>query len=134
MPRSELWGGGMKRRRFITLLGGAAAWPLAVRAQSAVMPVVGYLDAASAVGRAPFVAAFRDGLKQMGFVEGQNVAFEYRWADNQPDRLSDLAADLVRHNVNVIGVGGNIAAQRVQTATKIIPVVFVVGNDPLSWV
>lgn len=123
----------MKRRTFLALLGGSvAALPLPVRAQLVAMPVVGYLDAAAAQGRAPFVAALREGLKEVGFVEGQNVTLAYRWADNQIDRLPDLAAELVRKKVNVIAVGGNIAAQKVQAATGTIPIVFVVGNDPIK--
>jgi putative ABC transport system substrate-binding protein len=122
----------MRRRAFISLLGGAAvAWPLAARAQQAGMPVVGFLRSTPAASFVHLVEAFRHGLKEEGFVEGQNIAIEQRWADNQIDRLPGLVADLLRRQVAVI-VGNQIAAEAARAATATVPIVFVTGNDPVQ--
>src|SRR5262245_14936659 len=125
--------GQLKRREVITLLGGAAAWPLAVHAQQQpAMPIIGFVSARSAEASVAEAAAFRKGLSETGYVEGQNVAVEYHWLDGQFSRLPSVMADLVRRRVAVIVTPNNATALAAKAATTTIPIVFAVAADPLG--
>ena len=122
----------MKRRAFIAALGGTAAWPVMARAQQPAMPVIGFLSAASSEGYTERLRAFQLGLKETGYVDGENIAIEYRWAENQMDRLAELTAEFVRRQVAVIATaGGPASAFAAKAATTIIPIVFVAPEDPV---
>jgi putative ABC transport system substrate-binding protein len=122
----------LKRRDFITLLGGAAAWPLAAQAQQVGMPVVGLISIRSPDDSAKLIATFRDGLKEFGFVEGQNVRLEHRWADRQYDRLPSLALDLVDQRAAVLVAIANPSALAVKATVRTLPIVFGIGGDPVQ--
>jgi putative tryptophan/tyrosine transport system substrate-binding protein len=121
------------RRKFLATLGGAAAWPIAAQAQQAAIPVVGYLDSYTAESTSIFLAPFRAGLSETGYIEGRNVVIEYRYANNDTDRLPELAADLIRHRAAVIvtpfGTAATLAAKSVTTT---IPIVFMTSADPVK--
>src|SRR5580704_15871055 len=123
----------MRRRQFLHVLGGAAAWPLAARAQQQAMPVIGFMSGRSPEDSAYLVTAFRGGLGEVGFVDGQNIVIEYRWGLGQYDRMPALAAALVnRHVAVLVGVGGDISAVAAKQATSTIPIVFGLGGDPVK--
>src|SRR5262252_4010543 len=126
----------MKRRSFISLLGGAAAWPmlwpLAARSQQSAMPVIGFMHSQSSDAYGTVLTGFRQGLKDAGYVEGQNVAVEYRWANDQLDRLPALAADLVRRAAVIVAGGGAPSTLAARSATATVPIVLVTGSDPVA--
>jgi putative tryptophan/tyrosine transport system substrate-binding protein len=125
----------IERRKFLATLGGAAvAWPLAARAQQAAMPIIGFLHPASLDAYEDRLRSFRQGLKDAGFIEGENVAIDYRWADNQTDRLPTLAAELVRRQVAVIVAGTTSAAFAAKAATTAVPIVFSSPEDPIGLI
>src|SRR5262245_1074855 len=124
----------MRRRDFITLIGGAATWPLTARAQQLTMPVIGVLDARSPGSTEGLLRGFRQGLKESGYVDGENVALEYRWADNQIDRLPALAVELTRRQVSIITASTPVVALAAKQANTAVPIVFIVKEDRVRLV
>ena len=122
----------IRRRELIAALGGAATWPLMARAQQPAIPVIGFLNGASSKRYVAQLAGFRQGLKEAGYIDGQNVTIEYRWADGRYDRLPTMAMDLVHHQVTAI-VANTPAVRAAQAATKTIPIVFITGADPVAF-
>src|SRR6516165_5056962 len=122
----------MRRREFVALVGGAAAWPLTAIAQQPVIPVIGFLGGADPIGLAPQIEALRLGLRDYGYIEGQNITVEYRWAEGRYDRLPALAADLVRRRVAIIVTQGTPAAFAAKQATTTIPIVMAVAGNPVD--
>src|SRR5262245_6262224 len=131
MPCPEPSGEAMRRREFITLLGGAAAWPLATHAQPAKLPTIGILGAATPSAWSQFIAAFVQRLRELGWIEGRNVAFEFRWAEGRTERFTEIATEFVRLNVDVIVTAGG-AVLATKQATSVIPIVFALALDPIG--
>jgi ABC-type uncharacterized transport system substrate-binding protein len=122
----------LKRRRFITLLGGAAAWPIVARAQPGKLPIVGILGSGSPAGQGQWYAGFVQRLRELGWTEGRNVAIEYRWAEGLDERFAEIAAEYVRRKVDVIVTSGNSAIAVAKQTTSVIPIVFAVAGDPVG--
>src|SRR6516162_3654994 len=123
----------MRRREFITLLGGAAAWPLAARAQQpAMVPTIGFLGSGTPAAHGHWVAAFAQRLRELGWIEGRNISIEYRWAESRPERFAEIAAEFVRLQVDVIVANANAAVMAAKQATSVIPIVFSAAGDPVG--
>jgi ABC-type uncharacterized transport system substrate-binding protein len=122
----------LKGREFITLLGGAAAWPVAARAQQAAMPVIGFLGANTPSAQSQWTAAFVQRLRELGWIEGRNIAIEYRWAEGRTERFAEIAADFVRLKVDVIATAGTVPTMAAKQATSVIPIVFATATDPVT--
>jgi putative ABC transport system substrate-binding protein len=122
----------VRRREFITLIGGAAAWPLAARAQPGTLPIIGILGSGSLACQGQWYAGFVQRLRELGWTEGRNVAIEYRWAEGLDERFAEIAAEYVRRKVNVIVTSGNSAIAVAKQTTSVIPIVFAVAGDPVG--